>query len=767
MNDFEFSIISDWGSGFTAGFSVTNTGQTALDDWTVEFDALFEIINIWNAEIVERRGDRYTIRSTNWNQAIAPGETISFGFNGENPSGVSIEPTNLTLNVNADITDSQGIATLLDDDVDATLVSKSPAPSKPPQSDAASQDAAAPSTADASGVEFAVANAWNGGFTANMEVTNGGAGALNGWTLEFEAPFEITQIWNAEIVSQAGDRYVIRNASWNGAIAPGQTISFGFNGAGEPQPPQGYQLNGSAVTIPDAPPQSPNPQPLPTEPEPTEPEPTEPEPTAPEPINPPDGGSSPPMDDPSGDPGPGSEPGTGDFNYAKALQKSLLFYEAQRSGPLPDDHRIEWRGDSALEDGQDVGVDLTGGYYDAGDHVKFGFPMAASMTMLSWGVVEYLEGYEASGQLNEVLEAIKWGTDYILKAHVTDGSSTQEFWGQVGNGQTDHAYWGSAEDMTMERPAYKIDRQNPGSDLAGESAAALAAASMVFRSADPRYADRLLKNAVQLFEFADTYRGKYSDSIPDVRNFYNSWSGYQDELAWSATWLYKATGEKSYLDKAESYYQGLNPQWTQNWDDKSYGTALLLAQETDKAKYHADVQSWLDYWSDDSGAGIDYTDGGLAWLDQWGSLRYTANTAFMAGIYSDTTDEGDRYATFAEDQIDYLLGDNPRNASYMVGFGNNSPQNPHHRGSHGGTWANFNSSSPNEFTLYGALVGGPASADDFDYKDDRTDYIRNEVALDYNAGLTGALARLSEQFGGDPLTNAQLDALPGIAIANP
>ena len=43
---------------------------------------------------------------------------------------------------------------------------------------------------------------------------------------------------------------------------------------------------------------------------------------------------------------------------------SILFYEAERSGALPDDMRFDWRGDSAMDDGQDNGVDLTGGYYD-------------------------------------------------------------------------------------------------------------------------------------------------------------------------------------------------------------------------------------------------------------------------------------------------------------------------------------------------------------------------------------------------------------------
>ena len=51
-------------------------------------------------------------------------------------------------------------------------------------------------------------------------------------------------------------------------------------------------------------------------------------------------------------------------NYKDVLYKSLLFYEAQRSGELPSTNRISWRRDSALNDGSDVGVDLTGGYYD-------------------------------------------------------------------------------------------------------------------------------------------------------------------------------------------------------------------------------------------------------------------------------------------------------------------------------------------------------------------------------------------------------------------
>ncbi|WP_083661104.1 glycoside hydrolase family 9 protein [Actinophytocola xanthii] len=446
------------------------------------------------------------------------------------------------------------------------------------------------------------------------------------------------------------------------------------------------------------------------------------------------------------------------FAYGEALQKSIWFYEAQQSGRLPAWNRVDWRGDSGLADGADVGLDLTGGWYDAGDHVKFGFPMAASATMLAWGAVEYRDAYARAGQLDELLNNLRWVNDYFVKAH----PSPNVLYGQVGNGGTDHAWWGPAEVMPMARPAYRIDATCGGSDLAGETAAAMAAASMVFRPTDPAYADRLLTHARQLYTFADTVRGKYSDCIRDAANYYNSWSGYQDELVWGAVWLHRATGDQTYLAKAETEYDrlateqgtGFRPyKWTIAWDDKSYGAYVLLARLTGDEKYVTDANRWLDYWTVGvNNQRVPYSPGGQAVLDRWGSLRYAANTAFAALVYSDwTTDEtrARRYHDFATGQIDYALGDNPRGASFMVGFGNNPPRDPHHRTGHG-SWSNsIQSPEDNRHVLYGALVGGPPQADD-NYVDDRGDYVMNEVATDYNAGLTGALARMYLEFGGEP-----------------
>src|SRR5262245_39886218 len=101
------------------------------------------------------------------------------------------------------------------------------------------------------------------------------------------------------------------------------------------------------------------------------------------------------------------------YNYAEALQKSIWFYEAQVSGPKPSWNRVSWRGPSALNDGSDVGVNLTGGWYDAGDHVKFGFPMAGSTTLLAWGAIEYRTAYSNAGQLTNLLNNLRFVNDYF------------------------------------------------------------------------------------------------------------------------------------------------------------------------------------------------------------------------------------------------------------------------------------------------------------------------------------------------------------------
>jgi len=445
-----------------------------------------------------------------------------------------------------------------------------------------------------------------------------------------------------------------------------------------------------------------------------------------------------------------SSPRTGGafYNYGEALQKALLFYKANRLGDLPDDYILPYRADAAMTDGQDVGLDLTGGWADAGDGIKFTHTISYAAGQLGWNVYEYREAFEKSGQLDVILDEIKWGTDFLIKAH----PKPEELYYMCGYNESDHGYWIPHEllDVMTDRKSFVLNPSTPGSDIAGITAGALAIASIIFEPTDPEYAEKCLKHAKEIFAFGDKYRGKNPLNV-----LYPSGS-YLDDLAWGAIWLRIKTGDSTYLEKAKECLPttSLGGGHTHCWDDVSYGAALKIAQVTHDEGYVAMVEKNLDWWMPNGG--LTYTPGGLAWLSPWGSLRYATTAAFLAFVWADdetvgTPSKKETYRKFGESQINYALGDNPRGGSYVVGFGENAPEHPHHRTAHGSWTSMLDVPGFHRHILYGALVGGP-NADD-GWKDDITDYRLNEVAIDYNAGFVGALAKMYDMYGGDPLEN--------------
>ena len=436
-------------------------------------------------------------------------------------------------------------------------------------------------------------------------------------------------------------------------------------------------------------------------------------------------------------------------DYARHLELSLLFYECQRSGPLPKTNRIYWRHDSMTDAGADVGIDLTGGYYDAGDNIKFNFPQTSSLTLLAWSGIDFADGYKKAGQYEILLDTVKWGTDYFIKCH----TGKNELYVQVGNGSNDHGDWVPPEYMQYKYPSYKIDEKNPGSDVAAETAAALAAAYLLFKDVDSTYAETCLKHAIEIYDFADTYREIYHNSVKEAQGYYSSFNGYNDELAWGAAWLLRATGEEKYKQKYSAIADIQYSEWDRykftgctgpiSWDDKRPGAYILIALTTGEEKRMRDAYTYCD-----SILRKGYTPGGL-WYDpelsMWGSNRYAANAASMVGMFASMLPETDpkrkEYIEFVQKQINYMLGDNPAKVNYVVGAEENSPKAVHHRGA-SGTYGAEDSCNPsfNVYTLYGALAGGPGADDS--YKDSRSNFQMNEVALDYNAAFTMCLAEL-------------------------
>ncbi|MEL6912434.1 MAG: glycoside hydrolase family 9 protein, partial [Cyanobacteria bacterium J06598_4] len=424
---------------------------------------------------------------------------------------------------------------------------------------------------------------WQGGYKLEFELT--AKSDVTDWQVDFELPYSIREVYGVDLIDNGNGSYTIKGQNNQASLASGESLKPIFiidDGGQEAQELKVAEDNSMTVMSMSSMMGSAS-EPITEEvaasetisnelvtPEPTVEE-TVSEPIA-APVNIPNSGGQ-------------SVGQQGQFAYGEAVQKNFLFLEANRSGPLPADNRLEWRSDATTRDGSDVGRDLNGGYFDAGDHIKFIQPMAFSNTMLAWGGADYKQAYAQSGQLDELLEAVKWGTDWFLKAHEMDGSgNTERLWVQVGD-RTDHQHWVPAEEIANKtaRPSFSIDRSRPGSDAAAGTASALASAAVLFRGTDDAYADELIKNAEALYEFAENYRGKYSDSVPQASPFYTSWSGDSDELALGGAWLYRATGDSKYLSKAENYFKnevgGLGD-WSYATDDHSYAAATLLAKES-------------------------------------------------------------------------------------------------------------------------------------------------------------------------------------------
>ncbi|KAK9942755.1 hypothetical protein M0R45_008404 [Rubus argutus] len=392
-------------------------------------------------------------------------------------------------------------------------------------------------------------------------------------------------------------------------------------------------------------------------------------------------------------------------------------------GPIP-----------GLSDGWTYNADLTGGYYDAGDNVKFGFPMAFTTTMLAWSVVEFGDSMPPD-DLRNALVATRWATDYLLK---TVSQQPNRIFVQVGDPILDHNCWERPEDMDTARTVYAVDSPNTASDVA----------------------DTLLRNAMKAFEFADTYRGAYSDNA-NIRDgvcpFYCDFDGYQDELLWSAAWLRRVTQDGGYLDYIQNNGKTLGAEDNINefgWDNKHAGLNVLISKEVlegnmyNLESYKSSADSFMcTLIPESSSSHIEYTPAGLIYKPGGSNLQHVTSISFLLLVYANYLARTSRSLNcgnidvspttlrqIAKKQVDYILGDNPMGLSYMVGYSDHYPQRIHHRGSSLPSIKDH----PQPIACKEGSVGGPGEDDV--YEDDRADFRKSEPTTYINAPFVGVLA---------------------------
>ena len=462
----------------------------------------------------------------------------------------------------------------------------------------------------------------------------------------------------------------------------------------------------------------------------------------------------------------------GKYNYAEALQKSMFFYEVQQAGKLPEWNSVSWRADSMVnEDGEETDI-CKGGWFDAGDHFKFTLTNAYSAAILAWGYLEYKSTVDKQGLGETYRNNVQWGLDYLMQC-----DRNGKIIGTVGDfegGSTDHNIWCSAEVYLRKHHLNGGDWTRPYDEIKDSttialSAAALAEGYLMFKDTQPEKADAYLKQAKKYFTTADEIRDNENGAMGSM---YKP-SSWVDDCMFAAIWLYRATGDDSYMDKVKNDYIPKFPTedqstdrkytWGLCWDDTSQAAALLYAQQTGDKEWVDHVSHHLDYWIDGyGGKKIQYTPDGMAWLFSWGSARHVSATCWLAKLASDTIFRDneqlqDKYNTWAKGQMDYIFGDNGLKMSYVLGMGDNQPTAFHHRtasGIHDDHWNHLGQASGGDegwqteyaHTLYGALVGGPDQTGK--YQNDVSKYEYSEVAIDYNAGYTACLCAMVDDYGG-------------------
>ncbi|KAG8690787.1 hypothetical protein FRC11_009142 [Ceratobasidium sp. 423] len=464
--------------------------------------------------------------------------------------------------------------------------------------------------------------------------------------------------------------------------------------------------------------------------------------------------------------------------WSTLLGNLLYFYEAQRSGKLPSTNRVSWRNSSGLDDGSDIGKDLTGGYYDAGDYIKCTYPMSFVLTSLCWGAIEFGTGYDDAKQTPYLDDMLRWGLDWLIKAHPDSGSLVV----QIGDGDIDNNYWGDDQNFPSPRKSYVINGTHPGTDAAASASAAFSTCSILYSGskstfansapaslADTKYAATLQTHATQLFSLAaNSTFTTFISTLPAIKDVYPS-SGYIDDLILSAVTLGAATNQSTYINQALSWWRDSGLSGGDNvldWDSKGPAIPVMLAQlasaqpdllpsSSSLSDWQKEAEGYFDRIVNGKGRGH-LTNGGLLYYggdSDSASLNPAMNAAMLMLHYAPLATSNDKkslYTSYARNQIAYMMGKNPMNAPYVVGSNPNSPSNPHSAPASGGSdIGNINSSPPQvAHVLYGAVVGGPDKSDRF--FDIRDDWPQTEVALDYNAPVLTLAAASVMTEGDDP-----------------
>ncbi|MUL41154.1 glycosyl hydrolase family 5 [Streptomonospora sp. PA3] len=494
--------------------------------------------------------------------------------------------------------------------------------------------------------------------------------------------------------------------------------------------------------------------------------------------------------------------------YKELRTDALSLYYPQRSGIEIDDSLMPGYGRAAghvgVEPNQgdlsvpcdpdydpcDYELDVSGGWYDAGDHGKYvvNGGISASQVMSVWERTTYADtaspGKLGDGSLPipeqgngvpDVLDEARWEMDFLMKMQVPEG---EDLAGMAHHKIHDQE-WTGLPLMPAEDPQPRY-LQPPSTAATLNLAATGAQCARVFEPYDADFAARCLEAAEKAWQAAQANPDVLAPGDNGTGGGAYSDDNVSDEFYWAASELFITTGEQSYEDAVLGHELHTEDVFTAgglSWGSVAalgrMNLALVPNELDDRQRVIDSVVAGADQYLQtlrDHAFGLPYAPPDNVFV--WGSNSQVLNNMVVMAAAFDLTGDA-AYRDGVLQGMDYILGRNALGQSYVTGYGENASQNQHSR-----WYANqLDADLPNP--PEGTLAGGPNSqsstwdpvaqdnlggcAPQFCYIDHIESWATNELTINWNAPLAIVSSFIADQTGGGepPAEDETAPAAPG------
>jgi endoglucanase len=425
---------------------------------------------------------------------------------------------------------------------------------------------------------------------------------------------------------------------------------------------------------------------------------------------------------------------------------------------------------------------VTGGWYDAGDQGKYVVNGGIALWTLQnlWEVEQglpaarlFTAGRELvpnQGKLDPLLVEAGWEMDFLLSMQVPDGTHMQlpvgrQPWNAKmtlsdvdASGMAHHkvadAHWTGLPMPPQKDPEPRL-LYPPSTGATLNLAASAAQCARIWKTIDPAYSAKCLDAAKRAFDAAVRNPAIFTGNFTGSGGYGDA--SLSDEFYWAAAELFATTHNAFYGSVLRKLHFFGDPVQPPNWGGTAaLGTITLaltdgaLSAEEQAAQRKLIVAAADSFLAEESRSGYRVPDAGTHY--SWGSNSNLLNRALLLGLAARFTGQA-KYRDGMVDVMDYLLGRNPLDQSFISGFGARPMKNPHHR-----FWAHaLDPHLPGPPP--GLVSGGPNNgrpADDIArqmppctaamrcWKDHIFAYSLNEVAINWNAPLVWVAAYLDD-----------------------